>query len=89
MDSYLIIPIWNVVWLAGYAVAEVALRYSNKDVFRSLFVHFRVWQLSLFVLSFFAFTLYDKTSFMQTLILAIGPLLSLLPLMRFFLRQKN
>jgi hypothetical protein len=88
MDTYELIPAWLGMWMLGISAADVYFRRKRNPSYRSLLLQFRIWEAALVMLLFFSFTKFEKTSLEQTLLLIIGPMLSLLPAGRFFVKRR-
>ncbi len=89
MDTYELIPAWLGLWMLGIGVADFYFRRKRNPSYRTLLLQFRVWEAALVMLLFFSFTSFEKTSLGQTLLLIMGPMLSLLPIGRFFVRRRK
>jgi hypothetical protein len=89
MDAYEIVPLWIGLWLLAIIAADVYFRLKRNPTFRTLLLHFRIWEMALLMLLFVALTTFEKTSMIQTLLLMGGPFLSLLPITHFFIKRRK
>ncbi len=88
METYVLVPLWLTLWLAGFLIIDIFVSRKRNPTFRSLILQLRIWELAMITLLFFSFTRFEKTSLLQTAVLMIGPMLSLFPIARFWIKRR-
>lgn len=89
METYVLIPAWLGFWLLIFTVLDIAVRRKRNPSFKSLLLQLRIWELAVVMLLFFSFTKFEKDSAVQTIMLVMGPMLSLIPILRFWYKRKT